>query len=54
MDPHQRVFLEVAWETLENAGSAGKQIHGKKVGVFAGRDHSSDTIYKRLVHDSDF
>jgi acyl transferase domain-containing protein/acyl carrier protein/enoyl-CoA hydratase/carnithine racemase/NAD(P)-dependent dehydrogenase (short-subunit alcohol dehydrogenase family) len=36
MDPQQRLFLEEAWKTLENAGHAGDDIVGRKVGVFVG------------------
>ncbi len=33
LDPQQRVFLECAWEALENGGYTGE---GERVGVFAG------------------
>ncbi len=33
LDPQQRVFLECAWEALENSGYTGE---GERVGVFAG------------------
>jgi len=36
MDPQQRLFLEEAWKTLDHAGHAGADIHGRKVGVFVG------------------
>jgi acyl transferase domain-containing protein/acyl carrier protein len=35
MDPQQRVFLECAWEALENAGYDSETYHGK-IGLFAG------------------
>jgi acyl transferase domain-containing protein/acyl carrier protein len=41
MDPQQRIFLEVAWEALENAGQAIDRLSGSQVGVFAGI-YSSD------------
>ena len=35
MDPQQRMFLEVCWEAIENAGLAG-DVYGSRTGVFAG------------------
>ena len=35
MDPQQRVFLECAWEALENAGYDAATYHGT-IGVYAG------------------
>ena len=40
MDPHQRFFLETAWEAMEDAGYGGKKLTGSKTGVFVG--HSTD------------
>nr|VFK43848.1 MAG: malonyl CoA-acyl carrier protein transacylase [Candidatus Kentron sp. TC] len=36
LDPQQRLFLEVAWEALENSGQAADTLIGSTVGVFVG------------------
>ncbi len=36
MDPQHRLFLQVAWNTIEDAGYKISDLSGKKVGVFAG------------------
>jgi myxalamid-type polyketide synthase MxaD len=44
MDPQQRLFLEVVWEALEDAGQTQPGLAGSKTGVFAGvyqADYSS-------------
>lgn len=36
MDPQERLFLETAWETFENAGYAREAVAGKRIGVYVG------------------
>ncbi len=36
IDPHQRLLLELAWETLEDAGVPASKMAGTRTGVFAG------------------
>jgi polyketide synthase PksL len=35
-DPQERLFLETAWETIEDAGYTRQSISGSRVGVFVG------------------
>lgn len=36
MDPQERLFLETAWKTIEDAGYARETLAGSKVGVYIG------------------
>lgn len=47
MDPQQRLFMEVAWEAIENAGIAPKRLSGSNTGVFVG---ISTIDYHRLLY----
>ncbi|MCX7920811.1 MAG: SDR family NAD(P)-dependent oxidoreductase [Clostridia bacterium] len=44
MDPNQRLFLETAWNVIEEAGYGGNRIKGTKTGVYVG--HSSDLKFE--------
>lgn len=50
MDPNQRLFLQTAWSTIEDAGYGGKQLEGKKVGVYVGYSKTSFD-YERLLSE---
>ncbi len=51
MDPQQRVFLEVCWEALENAGYTASGYEGL-IGVYAGM--GNNTYYQNnVVHHKD-
>lgn len=54
IEPAQRIFLEVAYEAIEDSGYGGNRIKGSKTGVFVGRDHTTtESIYKNLIVDPD-
>jgi acyl transferase domain-containing protein/long-subunit acyl-CoA synthetase (AMP-forming)/ubiquinone/menaquinone biosynthesis C-methylase UbiE len=49
MDPHERLFLETAWECLEDAGYTRKSLeqdgYGSRTGVFAGATFNDYQLY---------
>lgn len=49
MDPNQRLFLETAWETIEDAGYGSNKIMGSKTAVFVG--FCNEPEYKKLIYD---
>ncbi|MDQ1234060.1 iturin family lipopeptide synthetase A [Paenibacillus sp. SORGH_AS306] len=50
MDPNQRLFLQTAWSTIENAGYGGNILSGRKVGVYVGFSKTSFE-YERLLSE---
>ena len=47
--PEQRLFLEVAWHALENAGYSSEQYKGQ-IGVFAGMGMSTYLLFNLINH----
>ena len=50
MDPRQRIFLQEAWSTFEDAGYMGKRIQDMSCGVYAGVEESD---YGSIVGEHD-
>jgi acyl transferase domain-containing protein len=50
IDPHQKILLEVAWESLENANIVPETLAGSQAGVFIGMSQSDHNrlIYRNL------
>ncbi|WP_144687046.1 type I polyketide synthase [Acetivibrio clariflavus] len=53
MDPAHRIMLETVWEALEDAGIAGKNIIGSDTGVFIGKAHLGEPLYKDFMNELD-
>ncbi|WP_244884052.1 SDR family NAD(P)-dependent oxidoreductase [Paenibacillus graminis] len=49
MEPYQRIMLEVAYDTLVNAGYETQDILGSRTGVFIGRDHVTGIEYRNYA-----
>lgn len=47
MDPNQRLFLQTAWNAIEDAGYGGEQLTGSRTGLFIG--YSGWPMYGQFV-----
>ncbi|MGA1870055.1 MAG: SDR family NAD(P)-dependent oxidoreductase [bacterium] len=53
MDPHQRLFLQTAWNAIEDAGYGGEKIRGTNTGIFLGYSSDFGEEYKEFIKVSD-
>lgn len=51
IDPTQRMFLEVAWGAIEDAGYAGERIKGSQTGVYVGFASNLRDMYAKMIND---
>ena len=51
MDPNQRMFLQIAWNAIEDAGYGGDVLKGSNTAVYCG--FVSDLAYQRFIADAD-
>ncbi len=49
IDPSQRVFMELAWAAIEDAGYSVNTIRDTMTGVFVGKDYSNSIYYKQTT-----
>lgn len=49
IDPAQRVFLELAWAAIEDAGYSIDQMKNTLTGVYVGKDYSNPSHYRLIT-----
>ena len=49
IDPTQRLFMQVAWEAIEDAGYSVNTIQNSHTGVFVGKDYTNTLNYKYIT-----
>ncbi|MCG7406876.1 SDR family NAD(P)-dependent oxidoreductase [Paenibacillus sp. ACRRX] len=53
MDPQQRLFLQVAWESLEQAGYGEARVRSSSTGVYVGFNSNHAGIYQQMVQHAE-
>ncbi len=49
IDPAQRVFLELAWAAIEDAGYSTEHMKNTLTGVYVGKDYSNPSYYRLIT-----
>lgn len=53
MDPNQRLFLQTAYEAIEDSGYGGDQLNGTKTGVYIGYSNDLRDTYGQMIKQLD-
>ncbi|MEW9698044.1 SDR family NAD(P)-dependent oxidoreductase [Paenibacillus sp. SI8] len=53
MDPNQRIFVETAWQAIEDAGYGGKKMLGTRTGVYVGYCNLALDTYLKFIEAID-
>ncbi|RCX16312.1 ketoacyl-synthetase-like protein [Anaerobacterium chartisolvens] len=53
MDPHQRIFLQTAWNAIEDSGYGGNKIKGTRTGIFVGYSADFGEDYREIIRTND-
>ncbi|WP_370511719.1 amino acid adenylation domain-containing protein [Brevibacillus sp. AG162] len=53
MDPNQRLFLETAWEAMEDAGVGKEKLKNTKTAVYIGQETNFNNQYRQLIEEED-
>lgn len=51
MSPDQRIFLQTAWEAVEDAGYGGAKLSGSNTGLYVGYYSSTRDNYANIIAD---
>ncbi len=53
IDPNQRLFLQTAYQAIEDSGYGNGRLSGSKTGVYVGYSSDFGESYKRFIHTVD-
>nr|WP_288974223.1 type I polyketide synthase [uncultured Blautia sp.] len=52
MSPSQRLFMQIAYEAVEDAGYSGTKIKHSNTGVFVGYAENLKDMYQKMIYDT--